>query len=571
MRSAAERVASVLPPTLLFGGAALLVIARWQMGEPPGFAARPWEATALLYAAAAAALACAAVFPLRGPAVALALTAGWAALVIAWLEPVPAAAVAGGTALMIGALGEFARRLTRPPRRRPLAGLALQAALLLAATVAGLRVYDAYLGPTHPSSEVRLLPADLVAWAWAGAVTDTGFRVTAALTAEGRRAAASHPVQLIVAPEAGGPATVVEAARISEAGVAAFDVSGLDPGRRYRWTVAIGRADAARSGVVTTFPRGPASFRVAFGACASTGSNGRVFDRIREDSPLLFIHTGDFHYEDIRRNDPGAIRTAFAQSLAAPAQQALWLAVPVAYTWDDHDYGGNDSARTTRSRPAARAVYREIVPHYPLPGREADGPISQAFSIGRVRVIITDSRSERDPSSAPDGPGKSMLGPGQLQWLFDELLSARDTHALTLWVNSVPWISSSTGGDDWGAYADERRRIADFLVEHGITNLVMLSGDAHMLAADDGSNNRFASDGSGPGFPVLQAGALDRRGSVKGGPYSEGAFPGGGQYGLLDVRDLGDRIEIDFRGRDWTGRDVLSFTRTFQVLPPAGR
>lgn len=472
---------------------------------------------------------------------------------------------------MIGALAEVARRLTRASRRPPLAGLVLQAVLLLAATLAGLRVYDAYLGPTHPSSDVQLPPADLVAWAWAGAVTDSSFRVTAALAEDGRKAAAGNPVQLIVASEAGGPAKVVGANRVSEAGVASFEVQGLEPGQRFRWTVSIGRADDARSGVVTTFPRGAASFRIAFGACASTGSNGRVFDRIREDQPLLFIHTGDFHYEDIRRNDPDAIRAAYAKSLTAPAQQALWLAVPVAYTWDDHDYGGNDADRTTRSRPAARSVYREIVPHYPLPGGETDRPIYQAFSIGRVRVIITDARSERDPSSAPDGPGKSMLGPDQLAWLFAELLSARDTHALALWVNSVPWISSGAGGDDWGAYAEERRRIADFLVEHGITNLVMLSGDAHMLAADDGRDNRFASDGAGPGFPVLQAGALDRRGSVKGGPYSEGAFPGGGQYGLLEVRDLGDRIEIDFRGRDWTGRDLLRYSRTFEVSPPAGR
>jgi hypothetical protein len=161
-----------------------------------------------------------------------------------------------------------------------------------------------------------------------------------------------------------------------------------------------------------------------------------------------------------------------------------------------------------------------------------------------------------------------MLGQAQLAWLFDELLAARDSAALIIWVNSVPWISDETGSDNWGAYANERRRISDFLVEHRIRNIVMLSGDAHMLAADDGSNNRFASDGLGPGFPVYHAAALDRRGSVKGGPYSEGAHPGGGQFGLLTVEDRGAEVAVTFSGRNWRGEELV---RHQAVFPVAGR
>jgi hypothetical protein len=44
----------------------------------------------------------------------------------------------------------------------------------------------------------------------------------------------------------------------------------------------------------------------------------------------------------------------------------------------------------------------------------------------------------------------------------------------------------------------------------------MISGDAHMVAIDDGTNSDYA-DGGGGGFPVFHAGALDRSSSVKGG------------------------------------------------------
>lgn len=67
---------------------------------------------------------------------------------------------------------------------------------------------------------------------------------------------------------------------------------------------------------------------------------------------------------------------------------------PVAYVWGDHDYGGNDADRTSPSRPAAMRTYRQMTPHYPL----ADGPeepIYRAFTVGRVRFVMTDTRSAR--------------------------------------------------------------------------------------------------------------------------------------------------------------------------------
>jgi endo-1,4-beta-xylanase len=141
-------------------------------------------------------------------------------------------------------------------------------------------------------------------------------------------------------------------------------------------------------------------------------------------------------------------------------------------------------------------------------------------------------------------------------------------HALTVWVNGVPWIAPTADSrDDWGGYAVERREIADFIQANRIENLAMLSGDAHMLATDDGSNNRFTSDGTGPGFPVFHAAALDRRGKVKGGPYSEGTFPGEGQFGLMTVDDTESAITVTWSGRDWTGAEILGYQ--FTVAAPS--
>jgi len=231
--------------------------------------------------------------------------------------------------------------------------------------------------------------------------------------------------------------------------------------------------------------------------------------------------------------------------------------VPLAYIWDDHDYGSNDSDSTAAGRLAARLTYREYVPHYPLVVAGDDAPVYQSFTIGRIRFILTDLRSERTPSLAPDDASKSMMGTAQKQWFKNEMLAANGNYAAIVWVCTVPWIGTSTAGADfWAGYSTERQELADFIKDNEIKGLVMLSGDAHMIALDDGSNSDYAN-GGGAAFPVIHAAALDRPGKVKGGPYSGGVFSGGGQFGLMAVEDNGgSTVAFTFSGRN-ANNDVL--------------
>ena len=114
---------------------------------------------------------------------------------------------------------------------------------------------------------------------------------------------------------------------------------------------------------------------------------------------------------------------------------------------------------------------------------------------------------------------------------------------------------------DWNGFAEERAEIADFISENNLApQLLMVSGDAHMVALDDGTNSDYSSNG-GAAFPVLHAAALDRPGSMKGGPYSHGAFLGGGQFGHLEVLDDGDRLEVVVTGRNWRNEVLVRFDK----------
>jgi hypothetical protein len=442
-------------------------------------------------------------------------------------------------------------------RRRPpeLVAVAVCTAVLLGGTWAGATsVYDHYYGPSHTVSDEPAVPLDQVEWVWSGGLRHDGIVVTA-------RLATGTSALMELSDDRGG---VRRSASVEADGnrLVRLTADGLRPDAAYRYQVVVdGRPDHGRGiGGFRTASDGPMSFSVTAGACAVTGSNGAVFDAIRRTDPLLHLAVGDLHYADIDSNSVPAHLRPLDAVLTSPSQAALARAVPQAYVWDDHDYGPSDADASARGRSAARAAYRAAVPHGPM--LDGDAPIQQAFTVGRVRFVMTDLRSERTTAS--------MLGDEQRAWLLDELRTSSRTHALVVWVSSVPWIAEpNPGADTWGGYPRERAEIAEVIADEHIDNLLMVAGDAHMVALDDGTNSNYSSL-PGPGFPVFHVAALDRPGSVKGGPYSEGTFPGPGRYGRLDIRDGGgSTVTVDTVGLTWDGTVLVEQTFEFDAGPDA--
>ena len=436
-------------------------------------------------------------------------------------------------------------------RRRFLVTAAGGAAAVVAGTVLGRYVYDLIWGPTHPESEVAELPDSPLDWAWCGAVTTSGC----AIRARPSRPFTTATLQLSRDADFTDLVDTVALTDVYDR-VADFRVSGLDAATRYFYAVEVdGELDRVRTGSFRTFPDDDRPLRLVFGSCARTGSNGQVFDAIRDTDPDVYVCLGDFHYGDVFVDDVDDYRQVFDVQLTRPAQAALYRSTPIAYVWDDHDYGPNDSNRGAPGRASAMVAYREYVPHYDLAG--SDSAIFQAFTIGTTRVVLTDARSARDPQSDPDTPTKSMLGDEQRRWLLAELeRSARD-HDLVIWANPVPWVDpADPGADSWAGYDAERRMIAEHIASLGIDNLVMVSGDAHMVAIDDGTHTNYSTT-DGVGFPLLHVAALDRPGSTKGGPYTQGPITGGGHFGVVEIRPGDTGVAVGLAAHDWRGDELL--------------
>ncbi len=411
------------------------------------------------------------------------------------------------------------------------------------------------------------LQASPVAWTWSGGLTADSAIITARIETE-------SPASLLVTG-IDKPVSATLTAPLEHGTLHRFTLTGLKSDTLYSYKLvdSAGRLIDEESRSFRTFPSvgTPASFRFAVGSCAK-GMNSPVFAAAAHQGARFFVHTGDFHYYDIAENHVEAFRRAYDNHLSAPRLRAMLATVPLIYQWDDHDFGPNDSNRTSPSREASRQNYRELVPHYPLsvitPTDAKSGPTDQAFSIGRVRFILSDLRSERDPA------GRRLMSAAQDAWLRGQLIAARDTgHALIFWVSSVPWNGAPSKDDRWQGYPDHRTEISDFIKTNGLAGKVaILSGDAHMTAIDDGTNSDFATGGGAP-IPVFQAGPIANRGSYKGGPYNHGARYQSApdqflnQFGIVDIHDDGKTLRVSWSGRqgsDGIGDQVLTSERDAQ-------
>lgn len=395
-----------------------------------------------------------------------------------------------------------------------------------------------------------------VTWVWSGRVTDTSFRVKAKV------AGATARLQYADNPNFEGAAFTSSVSASN--GVASMDATGLSPNKQYYYRVEdAGTIDTSKVGRCHTIVAAgtPFSFTFATGGCAGLGSvhqaqagalvphrlgDHPVFDEIRAKDPLLFIHMGDFHYYNLGGGQFGIVgggslanyRRAYDDVLTyCPRQSELYRNQGLAYIYDDHDFGPNDSDGTYVDKDNSVAIYRERVPSYDPASTNGAGDkgIYQSFQIGRVLFIMTDGRYYRDAPSAASP--RTYLGAAQKAWFKNLLTSPPAGADFIVWVSAQPTRSGSA--TSWGGYSEEREELYDAIVDAGwIGKFIEIAADQHQMGWDDGANTA--------GFPLYVLGSLDSTGGAF-TSYNLGYLAGPGHFGLITINDYGNafRVQVD--------------------------
>ncbi|QDT56988.1 Alkaline phosphatase D precursor [Caulifigura coniformis] len=295
------------------------------------------------------------------------------------------------------------------------------------------------------------------------------------------RAQSAGEYTLEVFPESGGPAQRMKGEARDDGDLCLqWRVTGLKPGSRFRYRIVQGERVIAgdERQVLSTAPKpgAPSKVRLAISSCAKEDAGSRdVWNGMAGEDVEAVVLIGDTPYID---STELATQTSRHREFAAvPEYQALLRSRPCWWTWDDHDFAGNDSSGIASGKENSRLVVTRYRPQKEY--GDGEGGIYTSFRRGPVEVFLLDTRwySMTEPSfAAPHKP--TLLGAKQWEWLKQGLLAS--TAPFKLLACGVIWDDKENSeSDDWGTYKHELTAIQKFIGANKIAGVVLVGGDIH--------------------------------------------------------------------------------------------
>ena len=258
---------------------------------------------------------------------------------------------------------------------------------------------------------------------------------------------------------------------------------------------------------------------ITFGSCAQETKPQPILQQVADLRPDFFIYLGDNIYGDTY--DMNVLRAKYAQLAAKPEYQALRRSTTVLATWDDHDFGWNDSGRHYPFAKESKDIFLDFFQE-PADSdrRKRDGIYaSYLYNYGgkNLQIILLDTRTFRDdlrnyrgelhtkaryfypldyfPHQTSDS---TLLGEQQWRWLESELRHPADVRIIG---SSTQFGIEYNGYEAWANFPHEQQRMLDLIQKTRANGVLFISGDVHYAEISKilpsggysiyGSNNRF--------------------------------------------------------------------------------
>jgi alkaline phosphatase D len=333
-------------------------------------------------------------------------------------------------------------------------------------------------------AQPRLASTPMIAWVemteaaiWTQATEDTEIRLTFSKAGE-----ESYSAQMVMP------------ANQANDHIALFKLTGLEFGQEYKYTVWAGDRATAFEGRFKTQPHWrwriePPTIKFAFGSCNYDndppfdrpgnpyGGDHQIFDHIAAAKPDFMLWLGDnIYYREPDWMSEAAMRYRWRHNRSRPYLQQMWPNMAHYATWDDHDYGPNDSDRSYRLKETALEVFNDYFPS-PVRGTEEAKGAFFKFEWGDAEFFMLDDRYHRTPNRHPNRAEAVQFGREQLNWLKDSLASSLAPFKFIC--SGGQMINPMVFFEAFGQAPTEQKELFDFLVEAKIEGVVFLSGDRH--------------------------------------------------------------------------------------------
>jgi alkaline phosphatase D len=247
-------------------------------------------------------------------------------------------------------------------------------------------------------------------------------------------------------------------------------------------------SDCRFEAVTADLPKEGKEITLGLGSCVSSTSFDELWKQISKQDLDGFCLLGDTPYidtNDLARNREA--RRVFWGHL--PSFKALSRRIPFWNTWDDHDFGRNDSDGLMPMKENIRKAFTEYnaLANY----GENDQGIYTQFRRGPLEVWLIDDRwfSQTGPSWA-DTSQRTCIGAAQWEWLKRTLKAS--TAPFKILCTGMTWYpKGNKEKDHWETYSAEREAIYSYIKSEKIPGVVLISGDIHVSRHHDYGSERI--------------------------------------------------------------------------------
>lgn len=372
-----------------------------------------------------------------------------------------------------------------------------------------------------------------------------------------------------------------------QANCVTLHLDSVEPGRTYRYSVVIDGSEV-RLPFPTVFRSRPIwRFRgktipnvtIALGSCHYVNESGyerfdstgvekgygtptEIFSSILARRPDAMLWLGDNVY--MREPDwgsRGGMLKRYSHTRAYAPARPMLANVPNYATWDDHDYGPNDSDRGWWMKNTSLDVFKLFWPNPSYGIKGLDG-VTTSMEIADVQVFMLDDRWYRNANDRIDQQ-RRILGEQQLQWLIDALASSRATFKVVAVGSQL--LSDNKRREGFERSTLERDELIQTITKNKIPGVLFVSGDVHFAEL-----SKLDREGT---YPIYELTSSPLSAGLNTSPaYRENSrtVPGteyvGHNFGLISVEGARGSRMLTLRIVDASGKDVWQKTVSEQEL-----
>ena len=214
------------------------------------------------------------------------------------------------------------------------------------------------------------------------------------------------------------------------------------------------------------------------------GQDPRILETMGNMSSDFMLWTGDNLYlREADYSSPSGIDYRYSYNFRFPQMQKLRATRANFATWDDHDYGPNDSDGKYELKEYTLSTFKKYWGNKSF-GESDNAGVYNKFRWSDCDFFVMDDRYHRSADDYPDSiagkvnPMKQFYGRKQLEWLKNSLTASDG--AFKFIVSGGQMLNPMAKDKEClMAYSAEWLELMNFITDNKIKGVIFITGDRH--------------------------------------------------------------------------------------------